>query len=186
MSDLSLLPQNLIIIPGKKNWTLVLDVVVITDVGNIFDVLFCAARIALLDTRVPRTSPIEYKAPKGTPAIDSGLGFSMRREQAAVDFEIKDYWDEGEPLKGADRWPVAITVNLASVLPIFQRFRSLTRSDRSHQFTSWTPQSLKNRPQSIVLFCFFRLQMPRSQDYTACGCWVPVKLPYRNSKLLSW
>ncbi|KAH7104553.1 ribosomal protein S5 domain 2-like protein [Auriculariales sp. MPI-PUGE-AT-0066] len=111
MSDVSLLPANLTIIPKKKNWSLMLDIVVLCDSGNIFDVLFLAARIALLDTRVPRTSPIEYKAPKGA-QIEAGMGFSMRREQVAQDFEIKDYWDEGAPLQGADGWPVAVTLNL--------------------------------------------------------------------------
>lgn len=115
LSDASLLPDNLTIIPGKKSWALVLDILVLSDAGNMLDVLFIAARTALIDTRVPRTSPIEYKAPKGaSSALDPGLGmgFSVKRQQAAVDFEIKDYWDEGAPLARPDAWPVCVSLNL--------------------------------------------------------------------------
>lgn len=116
MSDVSLLPDNLAIIPGKKSWSLVLDLLVLSDAGNVYDVLFVAARTALIDTRVPRTSPIEYKVPKGSSSLEPGLGigFSVRRQQAAVDFEIKDYWDEGAPLAGAGAWPVCVSLNLVS------------------------------------------------------------------------
>jgi exosome complex component RRP42 len=30
-----------------------------------------------------------------------------------VDFELPDYWDEGEVLGGRERWPVCITLNIA-------------------------------------------------------------------------
>ncbi|KZW02616.1 ribosomal protein S5 domain 2-like protein [Exidia glandulosa HHB12029] len=115
-ADASLIPDNLSIIPGKKNWALVLDLVVFSDAGNIYDVLFAAARTALVDTRVPRTSPIEYRAPKGASASSMGpglgMGFTVKREAPAVDFEIKDTWDEGAQLAGADAWPVCVTLNL--------------------------------------------------------------------------
>ncbi|EJD55633.1 ribosomal protein S5 domain 2-like protein [Auricularia subglabra TFB-10046 SS5] len=115
LGDPSLVPDTLTIIPKKKAWLLTLDLLVMADAGNIYDALFLAARIALIDTRVPRTSPIEYKAPKhaAVGGDDMGMGFSFKREQAAaVDFEVKDYWDEGAPLQGADTWPMCVTLNL--------------------------------------------------------------------------
>ncbi|EEB88252.1 hypothetical protein MPER_14016, partial [Moniliophthora perniciosa FA553] len=31
---------------------------------------------------------------------------------SAIDFELPDYWDEGEALDGRDRWPVCVSLNL--------------------------------------------------------------------------
>ncbi len=33
-------------------------------------------------------------------------GFDTRQIQTATDFELPDYWDEGEPLAGREAWPL--------------------------------------------------------------------------------
>ncbi|KAK0438075.1 hypothetical protein EV421DRAFT_986594 [Armillaria borealis] len=73
--------------------------------GTSTDALFMAARAALCDTKVPRTRGVEYKARKDS-------GFDTRT--APTDFELSDYWDEGEVLAGSDTWPVCITLNIES------------------------------------------------------------------------
>ena len=129
LSHPSLHPNNLGILPGKKSWLLNLDIVVLSDAGNIYDALFMAARAALWDTKVPRTRSVEYKARKGGSGNasvgdkaggsgdmdldeDTPSGFDTRHISNATDFELPDYWDEGEVLDGKDRWPVCITLNL--------------------------------------------------------------------------
>lgn len=91
-----------------------------------------AARAALWDTKVPRTRSVEYKARKPrstnttTSAIEGGSGnmdidedtisgFDTRQVQTATDFELPDYWDEGEVLDGRQHWPVCITLNLVKL-----------------------------------------------------------------------
>lgn len=120
----SLHPPNLTIIPGRRAWLLNLDVVILADSGNVVDALFMAARAALWDTKVPRTRPVAYQAPsasKNAPKenqdsmdVDQGTsGFDTRdMGRTAADFELPDYWDEGEVLKGRERWPVCVTLNL--------------------------------------------------------------------------
>ncbi|KAK0466962.1 ribosomal protein S5 domain 2-type protein [Desarmillaria tabescens] len=98
-------PLNLTILPSKKSWSLHLDVLVLSDSGNIHDALFIAARAALYDTKVPRTRAVQYKARKDS-------GFDMHT--APTDFELPDYWDEGEVLAGRDTWPVCVTLNIES------------------------------------------------------------------------
>jgi exosome complex component RRP42 len=123
----SLHPPNLGILAGKKSWLLNLDCVVLADAGNTYDALFMAARAALWDCKVPRTRAVEYKASAapGAKAVESGemdvdrdveaqqSGFDTRSIARAVDFELPDYWDEGEVLGGRERWPVCITLNIA-------------------------------------------------------------------------
>jgi exosome complex component RRP42 len=103
---------------------------ILSDAGNIHDALFLAARAALWDTKVPKTRSVEYKAPKNSISgsttnegddmdVDTTAtsGFSTRTHLThATDFELPDYWDEGEALNGGDRWPVCITLNLVSIL----------------------------------------------------------------------
>ncbi|KAI0328975.1 ribosomal protein S5 domain 2-like protein [Cubamyces sp. BRFM 1775] len=124
----SLHPQNLTIIPRKKSWLLNLDAVILADTGNAVDALFMAARAALWDTKVPRTRAVEYQAPEDSrttrdsasamdvdnrEAIPAASGFDTREMvKTAADFELPDYWDEGEVLHGRERWPVCITLNL--------------------------------------------------------------------------
>ncbi|KAJ7764587.1 ribosomal protein S5 domain 2-type protein [Mycena maculata] len=124
----SLHPANLGILAGKKSWLLNLDCVVLADAGNTYDALFMAARAALWDCKVPRTRGVEYKAAvaPGAKVSESGemdvdrdpgeqqSGFDTRSISRAVDFELPDYWDEGEVLGGRDKWPVCVTLNVAS------------------------------------------------------------------------
>ncbi|KAF9466718.1 ribosomal protein S5 domain 2-type protein [Collybia nuda] len=129
LSHLSLHPKNLGILPNKKSWLLNLDIAVLSDSGNIYDALFMAARAALWDTKVPRTRSIEYKVKKTGSSVTTGTGknggsgdmdvdedtpsgFDTRQIQNATDFELPDYWDEGEVLDGRDKWPVCVTLNL--------------------------------------------------------------------------
>jgi len=99
-----------------------------------------AARAALWDTKIPRTRAVEYKARKGVAGSagvsaavgklggsgdmdvdeDTPSGFDMRQIQHATDFELPDYWDEGEVLDGRDMWPVCITLNLVCVVELTQ------------------------------------------------------------------
>jgi exosome complex component RRP42 len=128
-------PPNLGILRGKKSWVLHLDAVVLYDEGNAYDALFMAARAALWDTKVPRTRSVEYQARKsgttkgngnesgekggGDMDVDEEVvsGFDTRQIQTATDFELPDYWDEGEPLGGRDNWPVCVTLNIVSLFP---------------------------------------------------------------------
>ena len=88
------------------------DTIVLSDGGNLLDVLFIATRAALFNCRVPATRSIQYKA---QPGIGTESGLSTRVVKAEVaDFELKDYWDDGEPLANSDRFPVAITLNVVS------------------------------------------------------------------------
>lgn len=118
----SLRPNNLSIIPHKKSWLLNLDCIVLADAGNIHDVLFIAARAALWDTRVPLTRPIEYKATaRETGDIGDESGLDTRQsKQVAADFELKDYWNEGEILDGRDHWPLCITLYLVGLTSIIK------------------------------------------------------------------
>ena len=88
-----------------------------------------ASRAALWDTKVPRTRSIEYRAPDASKAFkkdvhstamdvdDSVSGFDTRdMARTAADFELPDYWDEGEVLDGQERWPICVTLNLVHVL----------------------------------------------------------------------
>jgi len=101
------------------------------------------ARAAFWDTKVPRTRGVEYKARKGASSAsagpgassstggmlkvsenmdvdqdidpESGSGFDTRHIQStAMDFELPDYWDEGELLDGRGKWPICVTLNLVN------------------------------------------------------------------------
>ncbi|KAJ3569097.1 hypothetical protein NP233_g5277 [Leucocoprinus birnbaumii] len=129
----TLRPKNLGILANKKSWLLHLDLLILSDAGNTLDALFLAARAALWDTKVPRTRSVEYKAPKTSVKDETGFaganvtvqggdmdideaapsGFDTRSQvKLATDFELPDYWDEGEDLDGRDGWPVGVTLNL--------------------------------------------------------------------------
>ncbi|KAF8840269.1 ribosomal protein S5 domain 2-like protein [Paxillus ammoniavirescens] len=128
LSHPSLRPGNLLIVPGKKAWVARLDAVVFADGGNLVDCLMLGCRAALWDTKVPRTRAIEYRAPGKKGAGDKAQGEGMdvdaqgeeegrsALEPSAVsrvtDFELTDYWDEGEVLEGRDTWPVCVTLNV--------------------------------------------------------------------------
>ena len=124
LSHPSLHPKNLCIIPQRKSWLLNLDLIVLSDSGNVYDALFLAARSALWDTKVPRTRSVQYQ-PKSNTAGDqdvemsadgSGSVFNTREVTKAADFELADYWDEGGPLDINQEWPVCITLNLVRTI----------------------------------------------------------------------
>ena len=53
-------------------------------------------------------------------------GFDTRKyTNKATDFELPDYWDEGEVLDGRDKWPVCVTLNLVRVLVSVGDLRSM-------------------------------------------------------------
>jgi len=47
-------------------------------------------------------------------ADGSGSIFNTREVTKAADFELADYWDEGEPLGVDQQWPICVTLNLIS------------------------------------------------------------------------
>ncbi|KAI0086767.1 ribosomal protein S5 domain 2-type protein [Irpex rosettiformis] len=124
LSHPTLHPKNLGILPHKKAWLLSLDVTILSDAGNAFDVIFMAARAALWDTKVPRTRSIQYAGRKSVQTPEEAMdvdgnsagpsNFNTRDLPTATDFELADTWDEGEPLEGRERWPVCITLNIDS------------------------------------------------------------------------
>ncbi|KAI9507607.1 ribosomal protein S5 domain 2-like protein [Russula earlei] len=123
LSHASLRPPNLGIIPSRKAWLLTLDLMILSDAGNVYDALFMAARAVLWDTRVPRTRAIEYRPDKREGGKGGGdemdvdsephSGLDTRRSKApAIDFELEDHWDDGAVLGGREAWPVSVTLNL--------------------------------------------------------------------------
>ena len=128
LSHPTLHPANLGILPRKKSWLLSLDITILSDEGNAYDVMFMAARAALWDTKVPRTRGVQYagRTAAGTSTSttmgdasmevdEAGVapsGFDTRTIPTATDFELPDYWDEGEVLDGREKWPICVTLNL--------------------------------------------------------------------------
>jgi exosome complex component RRP42 len=169
LSHPSLHPSNLGILPRKKSWLLNLDIVVLADSGNVYDALFMAARAALWDTKVPRTRSVEYRARKGAAKGDKAggsgdmdldedtpSGFDTRHITNATDFELPDYWDEGEVLEGRDKWPVCITLNavrrVTDQTPGTKRSCSTNRNPRS--IILMQPHRKKHRRRSGYFLCF--------------------------------
>ena len=148
LSHPSLHPKNLGIIPRRRSWLLSLDAIVLSDSGNVYDALFLAARSALWDTKVPKTRGVQYQ-PKSNVLSDqdvdmsadgSGSIFNTKGMTNAADFELADYWDEGEPLKVDQEWPVCVTLNLVRAvidIPWRERCSLLDRYQQNrHRHTS--------------------------------------------------
>ncbi|KAG8812474.1 hypothetical protein FRC17_002014 [Serendipita sp. 399] len=122
------LESNLLILStGKirKYWTLHLDAVVLSDAGNLYDVLFLACRGALWDTRVPRTRAVEYRhqrQPDDKGEEEGGRDMwkeairsthkNKRGGVGAADFELEDPSELGRWLIGRERCPAAVTLNI--------------------------------------------------------------------------
>ena len=51
--------EDLKIIPNLFHWTLYVDVIVLTDTGNVFDIIMLSVLIALRTARIPITTPIK-------------------------------------------------------------------------------------------------------------------------------
>ena len=169
----SLHPKNLTILPGRKSWLLHLDLLVLSDSGNVYDALFLAAVAALRDTRVPRTRSIAYSARRGAGSVVDRLatedvqmgdvgqtsGLDTRAVKKATDFELEDYWDEGELLKCDTSWPFCITLNLVGCF-------SHALAPRSDQIRSALPGTAN------VGEVDGQLQMASA---TACACLNPTR-----------
>jgi exosome complex component RRP42 len=177
LSHASLRPPNLGIIPGRKAWLLTLDLMVLSDAGNVYDALFMAARAALWDTHVPRTRAVEYRPDKkgrekgvgGDMDVDSELqsGLDTRRSKApATDFELEDYWDDGAVLGGRDAWPVGVTLNLVLPFPHpppshdFGFYRLHTNKLPGVHFLDATNQEEAATPLRLILAFSFRSGSP--------------------------
>jgi exosome complex component RRP42 len=141
-----LLTQDLTILPGRKSWVLYLDAVVLSDAGNIYDVLFIACRGALWDTRIPRTRAVEYqsttttntntKAGEKLEGEDEEMSdmwkaaVQTKKAARAADFELEDNWDYGYPLSARALCPVAVTLNVVSLITITHNIRLPSTDER--------------------------------------------------------
>ncbi|KAK7042495.1 RNase-PH domain-containing protein [Favolaschia claudopus] len=182
LSHPSLHPPNLSIIPNKKSWLLNLDCVVLADAGNTYDALFMAARAALWDCKVPRTRAVEYKAPSNAPGakvLESGemdvdetagdsaanqSGFDTRSIARAVDFELPDYWDEGEVLGGRDRWPVCVTMNAVAPAPA-----STSKTPWVHYLDAILQEEAATPLRLLLVFSFPPNSIPNLQAMRVLG-----------------
>ncbi|KAH9946586.1 ribosomal protein S5 domain 2-like protein [Amylocystis lapponica] len=182
----SLHPPNLGILPHKKAWLLSLDAAVLTDAGNVVDALFMAARAALWDTKVPRTRAVQYRARRAAPATghegadmdvdpdqdqEARSGFDTRdMVRTAADFELPDYWDEGEVLGGRRNWPVAVTLNIIPPLHFLdatppEEASTSLRLILAFSFPSNSPSSL----QAMRLLGPAELALPQIKSLLADG-----------------
>lgn len=108
--------------------------------GNLTDALFLSVRSALSDLRVPRTRNVAYEATQTATGDDilveeksamagikgaaqGGKKSKQRVERGGgkavalgAEFEVEDYWDEGDMLeeKVRDALPVCVTLNVVS------------------------------------------------------------------------
>ncbi|QRW15172.1 3' exoribonuclease family domain-containing protein [Ceratobasidium sp. AG-Ba] len=107
------------IVPGHRSWFVHIDSLVISDDGNLFDVIWMSIRGALWDLRIPR--PVSFRARDSDRVQKGGDVFASavktRHQTAggktgAGDFEMPDYWDDGEPLLDRESLPVCITYNM--------------------------------------------------------------------------
>lgn len=200
-SHSSLLPSNLSITPPPdphpKSWRLSLDLLVLSSSGNVLDALFLAARAALADTRVPRTREVVYRTPGlGTTSrggkdaemegveeasVGGGAGLDTRRNLSSraashgkakvSDFELVDYWDEGEPLDGKNRWPIGVTMNLVRVF----RLEAVSRQLNSFQVNNTTVYFLdatleeESASPNHVFLAFSFPDAPASNEPAMCA-----------------
>jgi len=98
----------------KKIWAAKLDTVVFADGGNVVDCFKLAGRVALWDIKVPHTKQAEHWAHhrhsmQGDVGMDVGVdkgvegrGGLEAKGLNGADFELTDYWDEGEAVGGRE------------------------------------------------------------------------------------
>ena len=182
LSHPSLHPKNFGVILQRKSWLLNLDAVVLSDSGNVYDALFLAARSALWDTKVPKTRSVQYQ-PKSNVLGDqdaemsadgSGSIFNTREVTKAADFELVDYWDEGEPLDTNQEWPVCVTLNLVRIRQVSIEWSMLTISQVSAKspptyFLDATPQEEASIPLRLLLLFSFSPSGARLQSMRLMG-----------------
>ncbi|GAA96162.1 hypothetical protein E5Q_02823 [Mixia osmundae IAM 14324] len=129
--------DQLIILPGKRRWSLAIDVIVLgASGGNLYDVAFMAVRAALWDLRIPRTRSTALLNQRRKPGEDGeqpgssvaqpggdmsaflkGTADGIRKKNLktagrVVDFELDDSESLGDQLDERDQLPVCVTLNL--------------------------------------------------------------------------
>lgn len=89
--------------------------------SSIVDTLFLGVKMALSETRLPRTRPLVFEAQGDTAGEDinedlekfglktGGVGHKNRN---VADFELIDQWHEGDPIPGVENLPLSITLNV--------------------------------------------------------------------------
>lgn len=149
-------PQ-LTIVPQKKSWLMNIDALILSDCGNILDVVVIAIHAALWDLRIPRTRAIEFEAREGEKEADGARSDGMKAllkkrkvgHTAAAEFDLEDHADEGERWKRRETLPIAITLNLVSsqgYLQTSSRLHSVAiLNNRSAYNHSSTPQYQKKK-----------------------------------------
>ncbi|KZT43525.1 ribosomal protein S5 domain 2-like protein [Sistotremastrum suecicum HHB10207 ss-3] len=164
-SDPGLLPSNLVVVPGRKSWTIHIDALVTADGGNLLDVLFLAVRAALWNCRVPSTKNIEYK---GSSQLGNESAFvTQHRTSHAADFEIKDFWEDGESLANRETFPIAITLNLLSSIHFLDatHLESMAAQSRLIFIYSFSQSTLEGNP-TIRGIKYFGEAMPLKNVHT--------------------
>jgi exosome complex component RRP42 len=69
--------------------------------GSVYDALFLAARSTLWVVRVPKTGNVQYQR-KPNAAGGQEVETNTREVTKPADFELADYWDEGEQLESTN------------------------------------------------------------------------------------
>lgn len=87
---------------------------------------------------------------------DLASSFDTRLLQRAVDFELEDYWGEGDVLDGRDRWPLCITLNVVSTDRFVQFLSHLTDPQISpaHFLDATPPEGASTPLQLLLMFSF--------------------------------
>jgi exosome complex component RRP42 len=169
LSHPSLLPASLSL-GAKKAWRISLDAIVQSDGGNVYDALFMGARAALHSTRVPRTRSVSYRKTGVQAEDESGLD-TRKQAREANDFELVDYWDEGEILDGRERWPVCVTLNVVSLCSYSFNFlgaAKLIGKSRLMMSFSWMQAVRKKQQHPSASSSVLRFLLLPSQFYKAC------------------
>lgn len=175
----SVMSKSLTILPGRKAWTMYLDAVVLSDAGNVHDVLFLACRAAICDTRVPRTRAVEYAQPsKGSSTRRAGetggemdveeeadiwkTAVQSKRAARAADFELEDTADEGGWLEGRERCPVAVTLNVLPTMHIL---------DATHAEEQAVPLKL------VLIYSFATISTQKEGEFMGMRLLGPGQVP---------
>ncbi|CAE7124075.1 unnamed protein product [Rhizoctonia solani] len=145
------------IVPGYKSWLVHVDSLVISDDGNLVDVLWIAIRGALWDLRIPRTNPISFRTRDSEKATRGGDAFggavkskyqSTGGKSGAGDFELPDYWDDGEPLNNRDSLPLPpvyfLDASASEELSVLNRFSLVFSCANPNNDTSPKPLLLNS------------------------------------------